>query len=224
MKPSASHASLSWGGLIPLADGHIDPARTGRVNDGALGLAWNLPRLDVAVHQRDSAFMFCTVLHTLQSPHNVGVIVRSHVAFGGADIVMLGYSQPWRFGKSTQAFSRRLEKLCRFIYLRTDNEFFEWCNREQLASVALEITPSAQPIDATVFPERAAFVVGRESCGLAAGFLDRCDHVVTIPQFGPVGSLNVAVACSLAMYECVRGKRPFGPVVGRKYSDVSFAE
>jgi 23S rRNA (guanosine2251-2'-O)-methyltransferase len=55
--------------------------------------------------------MFCTVLHTLQSPQNVGMIVRSHVALGGDRVVLLGHEQPSKFGKSRQAFSRRLEQL-----------------------------------------------------------------------------------------------------------------
>jgi hypothetical protein len=50
-----------------------------------------------------------------------------------------------------------------------------------------------------------------------ADFLARCTHVVTVPQFGAVGSLNVAVASSLAMFEMVRGKRPTVEIVGDSY-------
>src|SRR5678816_1970618 len=136
--------------------------------------------------------MFCTVLHTLQSPQNVGMIVRSHVAFGGDRIVMLGNEQPWKFGKATQAFSRRLEKLCEFVHLPSDDQFFEWCEQERLTVVALEISSPPTYLGEFVFPERVALVVGRESTGLPADFLARCTHVVTVPQFGAVGSLNVA--------------------------------
>lgn len=163
--------------------------------------------------------MFCTVLHTLQSPQNVGMIVRSHVALGGDRIVLLGHEQPWQFGKQTQAFSRRLEKLCEFIQLPGEDEFFGWCERERLVTVGLEIKSPPQYLDEFVFPERVALVVGRESSGLPAPFLARCMHVVTIPQFGPAGSLNVAVASSLAMYEMVRGRRPVAIIEDHSYAD-----
>ena len=162
--------------------------------------------------------MFCTVLHTLQSPQNVGMIVRSHVALGGDRVVLLGHDQPWRFGKGTQAFSRRLEALCEFIQLRTDDEFFAWSAAEGLAPVALEIQAPPTYLDAFTFPERMALVVGREAGGLAPRFLARCAHVVTVPQFGPVGSLNVAVAASVAMYEVQRGRRPVADITGHGYA------
>ena len=62
-------------------------------------------------------------------------------------------------------------------------------------------------------------MVGRESSGLPAAFLARCAHAVTVPQFGPVGSLTVAVAGALAMYEMVRGRRPVAAITGRSYAD-----
>ena len=74
-------------------------------------------------------------------------------------------------------------------------------------------------LDEFAFPARAALVVGRESSGLPDGFLDRCAHVVTVPQYGPVASLNVAVAASLAMYEMMRGRRPVAAIGERSYAD-----
>src|SRR5206468_1510751 len=109
--------------------------------------------------------MFCTVLHTLQSPQNVGMLVRAHVAFGGDRLVLLGHEQPWKFGKSTQAFSRRLEQLCAFVHLPTEDAFFDWCEAEQLTVVALEIGVPPRYLDEFAFPERVALVVGRESSG-----------------------------------------------------------
>jgi len=53
---------------------------------------------------------FCTVLHKLKSPQNVGMIVRSHVANNGAEIVFVGNDLPWEFKKGSQSFSRKLEK------------------------------------------------------------------------------------------------------------------
>jgi tRNA G18 (ribose-2'-O)-methylase SpoU len=149
--------------------------------------------------------MFATVVHNLTSPENTGMILRTHVAFGGEHFVMVG-PEPWRFKKRTQAFSRRLEKVCSIVYLPDDDALFDWCGAERFVPVAIEITENPVLLPAFRFPERPALIVGHEGYGLSGGFLQRCAHVITIPQFGPVGCLNVAVSCSIAIYELNRSR------------------
>jgi len=47
-------------------------------------------------------------------------------------------------------------------------------------------------------------VIGHEDRGLSKAALAECDHVVYLPQLGRVGSLNVATATSIAIYEARR--------------------
>ncbi|HEY8360407.1 MAG TPA: RNA methyltransferase [Ramlibacter sp.] len=168
--------------------------------------------------RRHDVLSFCTVLYNLQSPQNVGMIVRSHVAFGGDCVVLLGNEQPWRFGKGTQAFSRKLEKLCEFVHLADEDVFFSWCEKRRYEPVALEIAAPPRYVHEVHFPERLALVAGAEGPGLPSAFLDRCKHVVTIPQFGSAESLNVAVACSIAMYEVRRGATTTRKIEGSAYA------
>ncbi|MDR1357601.1 MAG: 23S rRNA (guanosine(2251)-2'-O)-methyltransferase RlmB [Tannerellaceae bacterium] len=49
-----------------------------------------------------------------------------------------------------------------------------------------------------------AIVMGAEDTGVAAENLRICDHIVGIPQFGSINSLNVSVASSILIYEVVR--------------------
>jgi 23S rRNA (guanosine2251-2'-O)-methyltransferase len=149
--------------------------------------------------------MFATVVHNLKSPENTGLILRTHVAFGGERFVMVG-PEPWRFKKRTQAFSRRLEKICKIVYLPDDDALFDWCRAERFSPVAIEIAEDPVLLPSFRFPERPAIIVGHEGQGLSDAFLRRCAHVVTIPQFGPVGCLNVAVSGSLAIYELNRSR------------------
>jgi tRNA (guanosine-2'-O-)-methyltransferase len=46
--------------------------------------------------------------------------------------------------------------------------------------------------------------VGHEDHGLSAATLAACDAVAFLPQLGRVGSLNVATACAIALYELRR--------------------
>ena len=161
--------------------------------------------------------MFATVVHNLTSPENMGVILRTHVAFGGERFVMVG-PEPWRFKKRTQAFSRRVEKICSIIYLPDDDSLLDWCRAERFAVVAIEISQDPVLLPAFHFPERPAIIVGHEGKGLSNEFLQRCPHVVTIPQFGPVGCLNVAVSCSIALYELNRGRPLERAIDGHSFS------
>ena len=49
-----------------------------------------------------------------------------------------------------------------------------------------------------------AIVMGAEDTGLSPEILRRCDSLAAIPILGKVGSLNVAVACGVMLYEAVR--------------------
>jgi tRNA G18 (ribose-2'-O)-methylase SpoU len=162
--------------------------------------------------------MFCTVLHSLKSPTNVGMIIRSHVAFGGREVVFVGYHQPWKFGKSTQAFSRKFERTCDTVFLGDDEELFSWTERHGYATVALEIDEAAVPLPGFKFPARTALLVGNEASGLSRGLLTRCDHRVVIPQLGRVESLNVAVSCSIAFYEITRVANDATAIKGSKFA------
>lgn len=49
-----------------------------------------------------------------------------------------------------------------------------------------------------------AIVMGSEDLGVSNEILRICDHLVKIPQFGTIQSLNVSVACGVMVYEAVR--------------------
>src|SRR5262245_20726260 len=161
--------------------------------------------------------MFCTVMHSLKSPQNVGTIVRSHVAFGGGPVVFVGQRKPWEFRKGTQAFSRKLERLAEHVFIPDDESFFSWCSNHGYSAVAIEISNVATRLPSFAFPMHAAIVVGSEAGGLPTAFLRRCEHVVTIPQFGPAECLNVGVSCSIALYELNRRRTDCNAVIGHRF-------
>lgn len=54
------------------------------------------------------------------------------------------------------------------------------------------------------FTTPVAIVMGAEDTGISPEVLRLCDTMVSIPQFGNIGSLNVSVAAGVMMYEVVR--------------------
>ena len=58
--------------------------------------------------------------------------------------------------------------------------------------------------DAVDYRRPIALVLGGEGRGIRRLVRERCDHLVSLPLFGHVGSLNVSVAAGIALYEVVR--------------------
>ncbi|MDB6061110.1 MAG: hypothetical protein JWM78_1213 [Verrucomicrobiaceae bacterium] len=160
---------------------------------------------------------FCTVIHSLKSPENVGMIVRSHLAHNGEEIIFTGNDLPWVFKKGSQAFSRKLEKQAVIVHIKDPVEAIKYARNKEFSPLAIEISENSEFINKFSFPNRAALIVGNESEGLSKSFLALCDAVVTIPQYGGVGSLNVAVSASIAMYEFMRTSSP-AMIIGDEYA------
>jgi tRNA G18 (ribose-2'-O)-methylase SpoU len=160
---------------------------------------------------------FALGMRDLKSPQNIGALVRSHVAFGGRTVVFVGRLTPWRFTRHTKAFSRGFESSCDLITLPTDDALFDWCRLNDCRSVALEIGANATPLNRFQFPPRSIIVVGHESFGLDTAFVERCDDNIKVQQYGPVGSLNVSVAGSLALYERARQLGTPARVLGEEF-------
>jgi 23S rRNA (guanosine2251-2'-O)-methyltransferase len=58
--------------------------------------------------------------------------------------------------------------------------------------------------DAVDFKQPTALVLGGEGRGIRRLVRERCDHLVSLPLFGQVSSLNVSVVAGIALYEVVR--------------------
>lgn len=52
-----------------------------------------------------------------------------------------------------------------------------------------------------IYNGKPCFIMGQEGTGIPESILTKIEHVVTIPQLGPMRSLNVASAASIVMYE-----------------------
>ena len=70
--------------------------------------------------------------------------------------------------------------------------------------VAIETTDDAINIFDFQFPEKITLIVGSEVNGIQNELIDKADYKVYIPLPGPVSSLNVTHALSVAMFEWLR--------------------
>ncbi len=70
--------------------------------------------------------------------------------------------------------------------------------------IAVELTSDASPLHDTDLSGDIALVIGHEDRGITPDTLEVCDDIAFIPQLGKVGSLNVAIATAIALYETRR--------------------
>ena len=70
--------------------------------------------------------------------------------------------------------------------------------------IAIETCSEAKNIYKTTLPIDAAFIVGNEKYGISEELLSRTHQQVFIPMPGPVKSLNVSHALSIALFEWYR--------------------
>jgi tRNA G18 (ribose-2'-O)-methylase SpoU len=72
--------------------------------------------------------------------------------------------------------------------------------------VALETDDKAQNIYEFEFPEKTAFLIGNEIKGISDEIIQHAEHKIFIPIPGPISSLNVTHALSIALFEWLRQK------------------
>lgn len=70
--------------------------------------------------------------------------------------------------------------------------------------VGLELADQAVPMHEADLSGPLCLVIGHEDRGLSKTALAECDGVVYLPQLGRIGSLNVATATSIAIWEVRR--------------------
>lgn len=169
------------------------------VHRGCLALARrpSVASLDATSVQRARRLV---VLEAVNNPDNVGGIFRSAAAFG-VDLVVLGpaCADPLYRKSVRTSMGATLE----VPYVTT----VEWpaaldlIRANDCEVVALTTARGAPPL-ARFMPARprVALLAGAEGAGLSAAALAGADRRITIPMSGPVDSLNVTVATSIALY------------------------
>jgi tRNA (guanosine-2'-O-)-methyltransferase len=143
------------------------------------------------------------VLDSVQSPYNVGSILRTAAAYR--------VEQVWFAGATAPPNSAGVRKTAlgtdRYLANTTVDGVGEGIEAARTAGfriVGIELAEGARPLHDVDLGGAACLVVGNEDYGISAAALRSCDEIAFLPQLGKVGSLNVATAASIALYEARR--------------------
>ncbi|WP_075739271.1 MULTISPECIES: TrmH family RNA methyltransferase [Actinoalloteichus] len=142
------------------------------------------------------------VLHEVGNPGNLGTIIRTVDAVGGAGVILVGdCTDP--FAPAAVKASMGSLFAVDVAHVRTADGFFDWV-REHGVQV---VTTSGRADDehwSTEYRTPIAILLGSEGDGLPEDLIDRGDHCVRIPMVGTAESLNLAVAAGVLLYEARR--------------------
>lgn len=143
------------------------------------------------------------LLDGVSSPFNVGAIVRTAAAFRVEQLWLSGGACPpdnSRAGRTAMGTERYLT----WEAVDTGPAAVDAARSDGYTVVGLELAAGASPLHELALAGDVCLAVGHEDHGLGAATLDACDAVAYIPLLGKVGSLNVATAAGLAIYELRR--------------------
>ena len=142
-------------------------------------------------------------LDGVMDPHNLGSLLRSADAAGFDGIVLPAH----RSVSVTQAVRRTSAGAAEVVPVaRVGNlgAAIEAARKGKLWIVGLDASGDNDLWTSDLMEPPVGLVLGAEDRGLSRGVRAKCDALVRIPSSGRIGSLNVAVAGAVAMFEVAR--------------------
>ncbi|MEK9579460.1 MAG: TrmH family RNA methyltransferase, partial [Acidimicrobiaceae bacterium] len=139
------------------------------------------------------------VLDGVGNPFNVGAIVRTAAA-ERVDHLYLGSATAPDHDKVNKTALGTARYLT-WTEFDSGVPAVEAARADGYQVIAIELTSDALPLHEIPMETDVALVIGHEDRGCTPATLAACDGAAFIPQLGKVGSLNVAHAASIAIYE-----------------------
>ena len=144
------------------------------------------------------------LLDRVRSPGNLGTLIRSSKAAGGAGFILIG-PDPY----SPAVVRAAMGALYQQVFVASDWPAVRaWVAANGVPVVGASPDGSVD-LHGSAWPDRPPLLVlGDERKGLSAEQTGLCDRSVRIPMTADTDSLNLGVAGSLMLYEVLRARGP----------------
>jgi len=145
------------------------------------------------------------IAHNIRSLHNVGSIFRASDGFGVKKLYLTGYTgAPEGEGNLNKIHKVALgaEEFVDWEKTRSLVRLITKLRKEGVKIVALENNKNYKIKSLVTYKPKfpMALILGEEVKGHTKKILDLCDDIVDFPMVGQKESLNVSVACGIALY------------------------
>lgn len=143
------------------------------------------------------------ILDGLGTPVNVGSIVRTAAAYR-VDHVWLAGPTPTFDSPGVAKTALGTDRYLTSTVTASALEAIEAAHKQGYWVIGIELADQAVPLHDMTLTGDVCLVIGHEDHGIGKAAIAACDAVGYLPMLGKVGSLNVAMAAGLAMYEARR--------------------
>jgi 23S rRNA (guanosine2251-2'-O)-methyltransferase len=161
----------------------------------------------------ESAYRVVVLLDNIRSLYNTGSILRTADAAGVERVVLCGITpRPDQGGRQRRAIAKTAlgaEESVVWEYQADTATALRALAADGYRIVAVEPSPEAADLFAWSPEWPVCLVFGHEREGVSPGLSPHLDTVIRIPMLGRKGSLNVATAAGVVLYELVR-RRLYG--------------
>ncbi len=155
--------------------------------------------------ENDASHSLWLILERIQNPGNLGAVLRNACATS-VDGVILSQHDSAPFTPVVRKSACGASELLSVYRVKNIRRSIQHLQQANIWTYALD-GHAQQSLYACDFSNQAtAIVLGSEGEGLKQSTRTLCDHTVSLPLSDKVESLNVASACSAALYEILRQK------------------
>jgi tRNA (guanosine-2'-O-)-methyltransferase len=149
------------------------------------------------------------VLENVFDPHNISAVMRSCDAVGIQDIYVLNTKIPKhkKWGRRSSSSAAKWLSIHEF---ENTQECFSVLRNSFEKIYTTHLSADAVKLYDIRFTEKIALVFGNEHDGVSEESRTLADGNFIIPQVGMIRSLNISVACAVAIYEAFRQKSVAG--------------
>jgi 23S rRNA (guanosine2251-2'-O)-methyltransferase len=187
--------------------GELETAARSETAQGVVALADRLPERSLAdLLDEPSLPPFLVVLDGVTDPQNLGAVMRAALAAGATGVVLGRHRSARLTPVVAKAAAGAVEHLPVAAVPGIPAALAQLRSRG-LWTVGLAVDGTGELWGLELATSPLALVLGSEGAGLSALSRRRCDVVLRIPMAGPLQSLNVAAAATLACFEVARLRR-----------------
>ena len=145
------------------------------------------------------------ILHNIRSVENVGAMFRTADAVEINKIYLTGYTPAPidRFGKKRKDIAKSALGAEEFVSWESKKSLpnlLTKLKKEKFKIIAIEQDKNSVDYKKIKLQEKNVFIVGTEVTGIPKNILKKCDLITEIPMKGKKESLNVSVACGVALF------------------------
>ena len=154
------------------------------------------PDEEIKSELQRTAFPYAVCMENFIGDFNFGTLVRNANAFNAKEVFYVG-DKKWDRRGAQGSYN--------YIDVQWISDVEQLVKlHDRYIFVGIDNVHGAIPIHSFVMPENSLFIFGSEGTGLTPAMQKICQHMVMIPMFGSVRSLNCGTASGIVMHEYVR--------------------